>query len=377
MTDSQFWESGDHHVAVNPHRPEDAGGLLEWARSFSDEPLCFFQTSGSEGLAKWVALSKEAFLLSGREVNKHLQVTQQDRWLIALPLHHVGGFSILARAHLSGSSWRLEQGRWHPERFTECCEAERITLVSLVPTQVHDLVREGLKAPRSLRAVVVGAGGMSPELAAKARGLGWPVLQSYGMTEAASQIATQSLDGPCKPGVMQVLPHWKVRLDAEGRLVLRGPALAKGYVLRSEGEGWLWHSIGSELITRDHVRLWTEVGGRSWLEFVGRESGFVKILGELVHLAPLRMKLEELALRHQISPSPWISAVPDERRGARLLLVVENEKSHQLKDAFNAVTEPLCHVSEVVHLPAIPRSSLGKVQEGALADLLTSYRLRN
>jgi len=131
------------------------------------------------------------------------------------------------------------------------------------------------------------------------------------------------------------------------------------------------------LITRDHVRLWTEVGGRSWLEFVGRESGFVKILGELVHLAPLRMKLEELALRHQISPSPWISAVPDERRGARLVLVVENEKSHQLKDAFNAVTEPLCHISEVVDIPAIPRSSLGKVQEGALADLLTSYRLRN
>jgi O-succinylbenzoic acid--CoA ligase len=368
MMSAAFWDNDDCYVAVNPHRPGEAVGLEAWATEQGMRRLCFFQTSGSEGTPKWVALTKEAFLISGRAVNAHFAVTAADRWLIALPLHHVGGFAILARAELSGSSIVQDEGRWEPGAFTSLCEREEITLVSLVPAQVHDLVREKLPCPARLRAAIIGGGGMSPELAEAARALGWPVFQSYGMTEAGSQIATQPCSMEAEFGRLEILPHWQTRLDEDERLVLSGPALAKGYAVREMTGDWHWQPIGGDLVTRDRVRLWEEVG-RRWLAFVGRESGFVKILGELIHLAPLQARLEALALTHGLKV-PVIAAVPDSRRESRLVLVVEREADTALREAFNRVTEPLCHITEIVRVPAIPRTPLGKVDAAALKALL-------
>jgi len=369
MKPADFWKNDDCHVAVNPHRREEAEGLAEFAASQGWRGWCFFQTSGSEGTPKWVALTKEAFLISARAVNAHFAVTAADRWLIALPLHHVGGFAILARAELSGSSTVKDEQRWEPGAFTALCEREEITLVSLVPAQVHDLVREKLPCPARLRVAIIGGGGMSPELARAARALGWPVHQSYGMTEAGSQIATQPYLNEAEFGRLEILPHWQTRLDKEGRLVISGPALAKGYAVRDVAGGWRWLPIQEELVTRDHVRLW-EDAGRRWLTFLGRESGFVKILGELIHLAPLQARLDALAMEHGLEEMPVITAVPDARRESRLVLVVENEAAEALREAFNAITEPLCHIAEIVHVSAIPRTLLGKVDVAAMKALL-------
>ncbi|MES2595003.1 MAG: AMP-binding protein [Verrucomicrobiota bacterium] len=369
MLPADFWTSEECHIAINPHRREDADGLAEWAAGQGMQSLCFFQTSGSEGTPKWVALTKDAFLISGKAVNEHFAVTREDVWLIALPQHHVGGFAILARAHLSGSRIVHDEARWDPERFVGMCTREGITLVSLVPAQVHDLVRERFRCPPRLRAAIIGGGGMSRDLALAARELGWPVFQSYGMTEAASQVATQPLNESVDHESLQVLPHWQVQVDGEARLKLSGPALARGYASRQSEGSWQWQSLGEGLVTRDRVRLW-EFGGARWLAFVGRESGFVKILGELVHLAPLQSRLESLALAHGAAYVPIIAAVPDARRESRLLMVVEDDAGAALLEGFNACTEPLCQISETVKVLSIPRSPLGKVDSKALQALL-------
>jgi len=373
MLPADFWTSDECHIAVNPHRPGDAEGLAEWLQGQNLEALCLFQTSGSEGSPKWVALPKEAFLISGRSVNAHFSVTAVDVWLIALPLHHVGGFAILARAQLSGSRIVHNESRWNPQNFVELCAREGITLVSLVPAQVHDLVREGRLCPAGLRAAIIGGGGLSHDLAAAARALGWPVFQTYGMTEAASQVATQPCSESTDHESLEVLPHWQVREDEAGHLVLSGPALARGYASRAPGEPWSWQPVGPELVTRDRVRLW-EQGGRHWLAFVGRESGFVKILGELVHLAPLQARLESMALTQGLARMPVIAVVPDERRESRLVLVAEGPEGAALADLYNAHTDPLCQITEVVFVPEIPRSDLGKVDARALQELLDNRK---
>lgn len=377
MLNADFWNSPDCHVAVNPHQVETAAGLAAWAAAQSWQGLCFFQTSGSEGHPKWVALSKQAFLISAAAVNAHLAVTAADRWLIALPLHHVGGFAILARAYLSGSSVMQEVSRWQPMTFVETCQRQAITLVSLVPTQVHDLVTQQLACPAGLRVAIIGGGGMSPALAAAARSLGWPVFQSYGMTEAGSQIATRPWHEPqAAPGDdwLEVLPHWQTQVDAESRLALRGPALAQGYAQSQTDGQWSWLPMGESLTTRDRVELQT-AGGRQWLRFVGRESGFIKILGELVHLAPLQARLDALALQQKRAQMPVIVALPDTRRESRLVLVSEEAEVAEVAEvitAFNAEMPAFLHLSEVIHLPQIPRSPLGKVNHPALAALITS-----
>lgn len=161
------------------------------------DALCgqvLFKTSGSTGAPKWVALSRHALQVSAQAVNAHLEVAGDACWGLALPLHHVGGFGVMARANQAGCGLAAFTQRWQAADFANWLEQQGVTHSALVPTQVHDLVAAGLSAPNSLRAVVVGGGQLAPSLGQAARDLGWPVLASYGMTEAGSQIATQGLE---------------------------------------------------------------------------------------------------------------------------------------------------------------------------------------
>lgn len=364
-----FWTEPSCHLALNPHRPHDADGLLDFARKQGWASRCFFQTSGSEGAPKWVSLNKESFLISARAVNAHFKVSASDRWLIALPLHHVGGFSIAARAHLSGSSYVQNAGKWHPQQFVELCRNEQITLVSLVPAQVHDLVIQKIPCPEKLRAVIIGGGAMAKPLVKSAQALGWPVFQSYGMTEAASQIATQSLEMPAEDG-LEILPHWHTSTDSKGHLVLSGPALANGYLNQSSGGQWSWSEIGETLKTRDLVGL-IQKDSRRLLHFLGRESGVIKILGELIYLAPLQEKLDQILMEQGSSACPVILAMPDARREMKLVLVYDGEDPEPWLNVYNRGVNSLCQITEIRHVPAIPRTELGKVDHPALQAQLS------
>ena len=167
--------------------------------------ISWVATSGSTGALKWVALSRAAVLASAGAVNRHLGADSKDRWAHALPDFHVGGLGIHARAQLSGAAI-LAFPRWEAAGFHAFCLSERATLTALVPAQLHDLIALGLPAPPSLRAVVVGGGALSESRFRLARGLGYPVLSSYGATECASQIATSPLGS--ETPVLEVLPHF-------------------------------------------------------------------------------------------------------------------------------------------------------------------------
>ncbi len=366
------WHGEANHIATDPMRPEAAGGLSEFLAAHGLKSLCLFQTSGSEGTPKWVGLTKEAFLISGAAVNAHFEVTSQDHWLIALPLHHVGGFSILVRAYLSGSKTTLSLTKWNAHEFAILCGEAGITLVSLVPTQVHDLVRERIVCPDSLRAAIIGGGGMTQALADAAMELGWRVFQSYGMTEAASQIATQpynSFGAVFDVKSLEVLPHWQVSTDDNEALRLRGSALARGYARRSAEGAWTWEDIpqGTGLLTRDRVRLWMH-GTRQYLQFTGRDFGYVKILGELVHLAPLQEQVDNLARELGWSSLPVLMPLPDARAETRLVLVVETAAGDPapLVSRFHQGSPAWLRIADTMCLDRIPRSDLGKVQREEL-----------
>ncbi|MBB5038033.1 AMP-binding protein [Prosthecobacter dejongeii] len=369
------WDSADNHLAINPAQPESAEGVDDFLKRQGLQGLCLFQTSGSEGTPKWVGLTKRAALISAAAVNAHFEVTKGDHWLIALPLHHVGGFSILARAHLSGSRVTQTSARWNPQEFANLCEKENITLVSLVPTQVHDLVQTHVTCPDSIRAAIVGGGGMSQTLADSAMELGWRVFQSYGMTEAFSQIATQPYNsfGPVfDVKSLEVLPHWNLTTDPSDTLTLRGPALASGYASRSVVGEWRWEAIPKEgLKTRDRVRLWVH-GTRQFLEFKGRESGYVKILGELVHLAPLQEQVENVARQLGWASLPVLLPMADARAETKLILVVESSMPdpQELMEAFHQQSPPWLRITQSYFCPTIPRSDLGKVRGEVLRQIV-------
>ena len=135
-------------------------------------------------------------------------------------------------------------------------------------------------------------GGLDVEIGRAARALGWPVLATYGMTEAGSQIATQALDlldQPYQSGAISVLPHWQVKISDEGRIPICGTALFAGELIRSGEEWFFTKRVDDWYATNDLGRL---DGGDLFL--TGRADALVKILGELVD--PMAVLVQDAAI---------------------------------------------------------------------------------
>lgn len=350
----EFWESDGAVAMGGGPLPVDAPGLV------------FFRTSGSSGEPKWIGLSRRALLASAAAVNRHLGVGSSDVWALALPLEHVGGFGVAARAWQAGCRLELFGRKWRAPDFARWLGGVGATHLSLVPTQVHDLVAAGLRAPASLRAVVVGGGALAVATGRAARDLGWPVLASYGMTEAASQIATQGLEvleAPYVAEPLDLLPCWDARVEDDGRIAIRGEALFAGRLLR-DGDRWKYEERRGEWFATSDLGV---ADGRS-LRLRGRADTRVKILGELVD--PLAV---EAGLAARIAGGIAVLAVADERAGHRLVLVREAATDPAEVAAAVAAYHAECpgfrRIGGVVEVAAIPRGPLGKPLRGELARI--------
>jgi O-succinylbenzoic acid--CoA ligase len=335
--------SDETHLLLNPRLPADERARLE-ALYYAAPRLrahVWLSTSGTTGSLKLVALSKRAILASAAAVNRHLDSSSRDVWCCVLPTFHVGGLGIYARAFLSGA--RVIASSWDPHSFVALCESEGVTLASLVPAQVRDL--RGLRAPSSLRAIVVGGGAFDAE------DLGWPLLPSYGMTETASQVATATLGN----SELVLLDHVEARIE-DGHIVLRGGSLLTGYATESgfedpKRDGWfVTPDLGS-------------VDGRI-LRVAGRLGDFVKIGGESVDLSRLDRILAEIELNAAI-----VAAV-DERLGCVIHLAFAAGSSDSIVSAFNERVLPFERIRAVHRVDAIPRTSLGKLKRSELARRL-------
>lgn len=350
----KFWHSDAPVVMCNTCGAEEAGDLRQWLADTGDlRGHIFFQTSGSSGAAKWVALSKNALLTSARIVNQHLGVEIGSRWGLALPIYHVGGFGILVRVFLSGGICQVFHAHWDPVAFTRFVYIEKCEHISLVPTQLVDLVRTRCIAPHSIKSVVVGGGALSDDLFIQAKALGWPVLRSYGMTESASQIAT----GDNGDGWMDILGDWEVRVSSEGLLQWRGEAGLTCYIMKTEGgftrvdaleDGWF--------TTQDRA----ELSGRK-LRMLGRADTLVKILGELVDVNRVEQRLKA-----QLGRDCVIFPVPDERRGVKLVPVIEAPQPLPIT-GFSGLES----LEPAVFLEEFPRSALGKVRRASLKEIIS------
>ncbi len=327
-----------------------------------------FETSGSSGTPKWVALSKPALLASAAAVNENLRVTPAACWGLALPLHHVGGFGVAARAWQAGCRMEVFAGKWNAAVFLQWLDHTKVTHTSLVPTQVHDLVTAGLRAPSSLVAVVVGGGRLDLHQGQAARDLSWPVLASYGMTEAGSQIATQGLEqlhAPYQIAPIPVLPLWQTRLDSSGLLEISGPALFSGYLRgdRFTPRDGDWHT------TADRADL--AAGGITPL---GRADTLVKVLGELVDPEAIERKLIALSAGKLAAGSLAVAAIPDERAGSRLVAVFDATVDKYLGVAVLATYQSgapgFLRLAGPVWLESLPRTELGKLRRGKLAAIV-------
>lgn len=377
------FQSEENHIFLNPRWPrKDYDLLYDLADSVSKsrgiQAHVWLATSGStaENISaiKLVAVSKRALLSSAEAVNEHLQVTGKDIWTQVLPYFHVGGLGIEARAFLSGAQVvpALKEGRWEANFFHEVLNRYQCTLSALVPTQVHDLVQLQLRAPRSLRAIVVGGGVLNEELYLQARRLGWKLLPSYGMTETCSQIATadlhslQSLHFP----EMNLLSHARARTNEKGHLEVSSSSLFTCYAKFDGVAGKSWDPKIDSWFTTEDLGLVSERKVRVF----GRQGDYLKIGGEATHLGRLRALLESAAT--ELNPE-WLQQVvlldiPSDRLGAEIHMVstLDLSMAEQVAQRYGEKVLPYEKVRKIHTLKEIPRSDLGKVLWGELRRLL-------
>lgn len=363
------WQSEESHLLLNPKWPKTLLDKIERSPRPQLSAHIWLATSGTtkSDELKLIALSKNAFLTSAQAVNNHLNVTDKDVWLNVLPLFHVGGLSILARAFLSRSKVVEYCDKWQPQKFLEVLEKNAITLTSLVPTQVFDLVQHGLTSPKSLRAVLVGGGALSGDLYKKARQLGWPLLATYGMTEVCSQVATaplESLETVSGSYAMQVLSHVQVGLSAENCAIIQSPALYSG-MLKIKNNSSEWHPLNEkQFITQDVVAL----TGDS-IQIIGRKDNTKKVLGELVSLDDLNEQFEGVGVKGQAA----FLFVSDDRKENDLVCVIEKKlmplKSKILNHLKNKIPN-YCLPQAIYWISEIPKTELGKMKTGQLREML-------
>lgn len=357
-----------HSTKLAPWQVKAIRGLRRRLRARPRDEF-WILSSGTQAVdeVKAIALKHEAVLASAEAVNRHLSASAADRWMVALPLFHVGGLGILARAHLSGSAL-IFHPHWNARSFVNELRTKTCTLTSLVPTQVHDLVVSGLEAPACLRAVVVGGGALDPELYARGRRLGWPLLPSYGLTECASQVATASLatlTGADFPA-LSILPH--VEVDLRGsRVWLRSPACAHLVARGKESgafsledplrRGWL---ATEDLAERDG----------DGLRPLGRGDEVVKVLGELVPVAALEQRAQSFFHGRGLRGDMTVLAVAGGREGHRFWLVTDTHDSLLQWEAalaeWNASQPGPSRMKYICWVQKIPRGDLGKVKKGEL-----------
>jgi len=207
-----------------------------------EQAFALVPTSGSSGTPKIVVLSRRAVLASAAASEANLGVLADERWLLCLPLSHVGGLAIVVRMLAArrtvvlfdpGEAGLLASSRELAARMTE----RRVSIVSLVPALLDKLLREGFTPPASLRAVLLGGAGCAPDLAERAWQARIPLLTSYGLTETGSQIVARRYaeryerlarrDDRVSSG--QPLAGVELKLVGD-RIAVRGPALLTRYL---------------------------------------------------------------------------------------------------------------------------------------------------
>ncbi len=273
-----------------------------------ERALAVLQTSGTSGPPRAVELSRRAFVASARASSTNLGWEDDDRWLLALTPAHVGGLSVVTRCLLARRAIALPEDL-PGERIDvrQAIEATRATLVSLVPAQLDVLLAADppWHPPAFLRVVLLGGASAPASLLERARERGVPVLTTYGLTEACSQVTAVRPGAAPSPsrGAGPPLPGTEIRIVG-GRIHVRGPTLLTRHRPPTSApplhDGWL---VTSDL---------GDIDAEGNLHVHGRADDVIVTGGESVHPTDIERVLESLdGVRHACA-----FGVQDERWGA-------------------------------------------------------------
>ena len=332
-------------------------------RRLPDEPAAVLFTSGSEGAPKGVVLSHRNLISNVAQITARFDVTPADIVFNVLPVFHSFGLTGgMLLPMLTGMRCYLYPSPLHYRQIPEMIYATNATVLFGTDTFLNGYARSANNYDmRSLRYVVAGAEPVKESTRRTyVEKFGLRILEGYGVTETAPVLAVNTPMFNRFGTVGRLMPGVDYRLDPVpgieegGRLFVRGPNIMKGYyradnpgVLEETPEGW--HDTG-DIVTVDD---------QTFVTIKGRAKRFAKIAGEMVSLAAV----EQMCATLWPDQPPAVVAVPDARKGERLILVTTQPNVRradvQARMKELGATE-LMVPSEILTVDALPLLGSGK-----------------
>jgi O-succinylbenzoic acid--CoA ligase len=204
-------------------------------------------TSGTTGLPRGAVLTRRALLASARASAANMGWQADDCWLLAMPLARVGGLSIVIRC-LAARRCVAVAPAFDAEQLPALLEARQVTLVSLVPTMLSQVLdaHPDWVPPPTLRAIQLGGAAASARLLQRAAERRLPIVITYGCTETCSQVVTTPYAGrfePARWGAGLPLDGVQLRIHG-GHIEVRGPMLMAGYLGEPPLDPAAWFDTG-------------------------------------------------------------------------------------------------------------------------------------
>lgn len=337
-------------------------------------------TSGSAGMPKGVEITTSNLLWNAISVGLRTALSPEDRWLLVLPLYHVGGYTILFRSILHGSSIVLHP-RFEASEVREALDNEGITLVSLVPTMLHQLFEaKGRRPfPSSLRLIFLGGSQPSPSLTRAIRKKNLPVFITYGMTETCSQVAVSDLSSengisyrPMFPTSFAIKKSGREKKSASkrevpGEILAKGPTIFRGYwrnrtMTKGAFEEGGWFRTGDVGLLDNNGEIIV----------LGRKEDMIKSGGEKIY----PVEVESALLEHEAVDDAIVVGRDDRVWGQRVEAVVKvaqgstppspAELTKFLRERIGSYKIP----KKYHFWPSIPKTSTGKTERQAVRESL-------
>lgn len=338
-------------------------------------------TSGTAARPKMVPLTHRNVCLSAQNAGRVLSLTSHDRLLNALPLFHAHGLiSGLLTALAAGSSVIVTGGFDAPSFFGWMRDLQP-TWYTAVPTIHRALLTAAEANPErarvsSLRVIRSASSSLAPAILNGLEAMfGVPVLETYGTTEAASQIAANPFElrkigsvGRAAGPEIAIMDETGRALasGAHGEIMLRGPNMSRGY-------------YNDEAATQAAFRDgWFRTGDLGYLDadgylfIVGRIKDVINRGGQKV--SPL--EVEEVLLAHPAVLEAGVFAIPHAKLGENVAAVVvlranSEVTSDQLRQFARKRLAAYKVPSLIRSVAALPKGASGKVKRNALAELIS------
>lgn len=277
--------------------------LIDW---IDNSQTLFVKTSGSTGQPKTISLKKEHMVNSALATGSHFNLTPKSSVLLCLPATYIAGKMMLVRAMVLGLDIHFVPPTLNP---LECINRS-FEFGAMVPIQVaHSLPKLHL-----IKKLIIGGAPISTSLRKEIMGVSNASYETYGMTETITHIAVKPLNNDVSDDMpFTVLSDVVISKDDRNCLVINAPKISDATV-----------------VTNDVIELVSD----SEFKWLGRFDNVINSGGVKLHPEHI-----EEVISNCIDTPFFVTGVPDEELGQKIVLVAENTTKQKIQKIIDSITD--------------------------------------